>query len=79
VKIRSEVRGIIGKTIVGVLVADNQRQPERQVFLVFGDGTYYEFFSPNGQLGFTGGPHLGDMAKAEKYARGGGGFVTKFE
>ena len=78
-KIKDDVRYIIGKTIKAVLVADNTRQPMRQVFLVFNDNTYYEFFSPDGQLGFTGGPYPGGVADAERYAGGFGGVITKFE
>jgi hypothetical protein len=79
VKIKPEVRDIVGKTIVGVLVADNPRVPGRQVFLVFNDNTYYEFYGPDGQLGFTGGACPGGMADAERYAGGFGGTITKFE
>jgi hypothetical protein len=37
-------RGVVGKRIHGVLVAEHPSTPRNQVFLVFDDGTYYELF-----------------------------------
>lgn len=36
---------ILGKTISGVCVRRNKGNPAGQVFLVFDDGTYLEFYS----------------------------------
>ena len=36
---------IFGKTIKGVCVRRNKGNPAGQVFLVFNDDTYYEFYS----------------------------------
>ena len=38
---------IIGKRIAGVVVAASNRDPRNQVFLVFDDGTRFEFWGPN--------------------------------
>src|SRR5258705_2490789 len=35
---------IVGKTIAAVVLAANKRAPEQQVFLVFSDGTSFEFW-----------------------------------
>lgn len=39
------IQDIIGKTIAGVVIAQNkQRAPHQQIFLVFDDETSYEFY-----------------------------------
>ena len=35
---------IVGKTIFSIVVADCKSGPRHQVFLVFSDGTYFEFY-----------------------------------
>ena len=39
------VRNILGKRIKGVVVTEGSSGPRSQVFLIFSDNTYYEFFS----------------------------------
>lgn len=65
--VKTGIKGIIGKTITGVLVAETPRQPNTQVFLVFGDGTYYE---PHGLVNSASGVDGGGMAEAERCATG---------
>ncbi len=49
------IREIIGKTISGVVVKINSRQPRSQVFLVFTDDTFFEFYCLNSDiLGISG-------------------------
>ena len=74
--VKSDIRGILGKTITGVLVSANPRQPPTQLFLVFSDGTFYEIY---GQLSSAGGLDQGGMAGAEKYATMFQGKQTKYE
>lgn len=39
------VKYTVGKTITSVVIAEHQhRTPTRQVFLIFGDDTYLEFY-----------------------------------
>ena len=38
---------IIGKEVTGAIVATNTRSPERQLFLMFSDGTYFEVWGSN--------------------------------
>lgn len=38
---------LVGKRIAGVVVAKSQRSPRNQVFLVFTDGTRFEFYGEN--------------------------------
>jgi hypothetical protein len=45
------IQQVIGKTISGVIVAKAQGRKSQQVFLVFNDETYFEFFGDS----FTGG------------------------
>jgi hypothetical protein len=74
--VKSEIKGVIGKTIAGVLVAQNTRQPNTQVFLVFSDGTYYEFY---GCVNSAAGVDRGGMAEVKRYARAFEGGITKYE
>ncbi len=39
------IKQIMGKTIKGVVVKEDIYPSESQVFLIFTDGTYYEFYS----------------------------------
>lgn len=43
--IKDGVRKILGKRVAGVMVKNSANTPRAQVFLVFNDGTYYEFYS----------------------------------
>jgi len=65
---KTAVKSIIGKTISGVLVKESPdpTPPASQVFLVFDDGTYYEFFS-NSKICGAGGIDEGGMQAAKDY------------
>src|SRR6187200_915424 len=41
------LKSIVGKQIVTVVVATSERAPLQQVYLVFSDGTSFEFFGPS--------------------------------
>lgn len=53
---KTEVTQIIGKTISGVFIKENQKSghPCSQVFLTFDDGSCYEFYSSDGSISTTG-------------------------
>jgi hypothetical protein len=74
--IKSAISGIIGKTIIGVVVTRNDCEPENQLFIVFSDGTQYEIW---GEFSTGGGLARGGMDEAERYARSFGGEVTHIE
>jgi hypothetical protein len=65
---KSGVKEILGKTITGVIakIARNGLPPRSQVFLVFDDNTYYEFFS-YAEICGTSGARLGGMDAALAY------------
>ncbi len=64
---KSGVRETIGKTIMEVLVGYNRRggDPVNQVFLVFEDGTYFEFWGA--QFNCAGGVDRGGAAAVIAY------------
>jgi len=68
------VRDIIGKTIVGVVAAENTRSPTTQLFLAFSDGTYFEIWGDT----FTGAGGLdqGSTLDIVKYVESTGGKVS---
>lgn len=68
------VRDIIGKTIVGVVAAENTRSPTTQLFLAFSDGTYFEIWGDT----FTGAGGLdqGGARDIVKYVESTGGKVS---
>ena len=41
---KNGLKDIIGKQITAVVVASSDRAPKQQVFLVFADGTHFEFW-----------------------------------
>lgn len=41
---KPHIAKIIGKTIVNVVVAEADRNPKQQVYLVFTDGTHFELY-----------------------------------
>ena len=57
---------IPGKTIRGVVITTGPDEPASQLFLVFEDGTYYEFYSAT-DIRPTGGVDPGDLDRARKY------------
>lgn len=63
---KSGLNDIIGKTITDVIVARNDRgDPANQVFLVFDDGTYFEFWGA--QFNCNSGVDRGGVAEVVKY------------
>ncbi len=72
----ADLSEIIGRRIIAVVTTENQRPPRYQVFLVFEDGMYYEFYGRE----FTGcnGANPGGLEGALKAARRVGGEVTVY-
>ena len=65
------LKDIVGKTVSGVVVAANSHNhPHQQVFLVFPDGTYFEFYGE--QFSCASGLNRGGLEKARSYAERGG-------
>lgn len=63
------VKNIIGKEITGVFVREAsswQYRPQTQLFLIFSDGTYYEFYSDSNITG-AGGVDKGGIEEVKKY------------
>ncbi len=63
---KHEVKQIIGKKICGVVVKQGTRTPRSQVFLLFTDDTYYEFYSDSDIIG-TGGVDPGGLNEVRAY------------
>lgn len=62
---KSSIRSLIGKNITGVIV--KQGGPVRQqVFLVFSDNTYFEFYSSD-RMGYSGSLTAGDAQDVREY------------
>lgn len=72
---KAGVADIVGKQITGVVVADNERPPRQQVFLLFSDGTSFEFYGD--QFSCTGGLDRHDAADAIRYARKAGAAIRQ--
>lgn len=71
---KNGLKDIVGKTVSGVAVAANSHShPHQQVFLIFPDGTYFEFYGE--QFSCASGLDKGDMEKACSYAKKGGGDI----
>ena len=47
---KAAVETIIGKTVKHVVVKEGSTPPQSQVFLVFTDDTYYEFYATYGTM-----------------------------
>ncbi len=63
---KSGLSEIIGKTITDVIVARNDRgDPANQVFLVFDDGSYFEFWGA--QFNCNSGVDRGGVAEVMHY------------
>ncbi|MBI5611906.1 MAG: hypothetical protein HY942_02375 [Gammaproteobacteria bacterium] len=58
---------ILGKTIKGIVIKTGDKSPKSQLFLVFDDGTYYEFYSLDDVIQVTGGVSAGDIDTVRKY------------
>lgn len=57
-RIKDEVEQIIGKRISGVVIKKTKKpggSPTGQLFLLFDDGSYYEFYTYGCDIGTTGG------------------------
>lgn len=67
------VKGIdqtLGKTITGIIVKEDARgggRPAAQVFLLFSDNTYYELYTAEGEMAFTGGVDPGGVDEVTHY------------
>lgn len=44
---KSGIENILGKTITKVIVSEKKEVSHRQVFLIFSDDTYFEFYGKN--------------------------------
>jgi hypothetical protein len=68
------LRQIVGKTISSVVVAKNEKaNPRHQVFLVFSDGTSFEFFGPD--FSCASGLDRSGVEEAKDYAEQGGATI----
>ncbi|MEO5691922.1 MAG: hypothetical protein ABIQ72_02255 [Usitatibacter sp.] len=67
------LKDIVGKRIAGVVVANSDHDPNQQVFLVFADGTTFEFYGRD----FTCCAGLDRAAGLASYLKSGGGQVKK--
>jgi hypothetical protein len=73
-KVKTAFKEIVGKTIESVIISeDNTKGAQRQIFLVFTDGTYYEIY---GNLNGAGGLDSGGEAAALRYAQRGFGRIN---
>ena len=63
---------IVGRRIAGVVVAKSPRGPRQQVFLVFEDGTRFEFWGEN----FSCCSGLDEAAGVLPYVRSAGGEIV---
>jgi hypothetical protein len=59
--------GIVGKTISAVVVKRRPERPLGQVFLVFTDGTYYEFFSAFDEINGASAIDVGGLEAVRRY------------
>jgi hypothetical protein len=58
---------IVGKTISAIVLKRRPQRPVGQLFLVFTDGTYYEFFSSCDDINGASGIHTGGLEAARRY------------
>lgn len=70
---KAGIKDILGKTIASVIVANNTNLPSHQVFLVFSDGTFFEFWGE--QFSCAGGIRPGNAVRAAEYAESMGAIV----
>lgn len=66
-EMRTGAPGMVGKTIAHVVVKHRRKRPLSQLFLVFTDGTYYEFFCPDGSIVGASAIDVGGLAEARRY------------
>jgi hypothetical protein len=67
--VKSGAREVVGRRISGVIAKEGKGSPRSQVFLLFDDGTYYEFYSDSPIRG-TGGVDRGGYESVLGYLRG---------
>ena len=64
---KDAIKYLVGKTISGVVVKSSNRTPRIQVFLVFTDDTYYEFYCGSGDLTGAGAIDRGGLEAVRLY------------
>jgi len=69
------ISDIIGKTISDVVIANKDSEPKLEVFLVFSDGTYFEFWG-NSFTG-AGGVNRGGLVEVSDYVKSMGARITE--
>jgi hypothetical protein len=70
---KNGLQQILGKRIAAVVVAASTRAPKEQVFLVFHDGTRFEFYGES----FTCCAGVDEAKDIERYVESGQGKITK--
>lgn len=60
---------ILGKSISGVVIKSSPDQPRSQLFLLFADGTCFEFYS-DGSIRPTGGVDRVTIEDVRRYLKG---------
>ena len=69
------IRQVLGKTISGIVVAENDKEPAMQLFLTFTDGTYFEIWGNS--FNCCSELDRGGVAEAKRYAESQGAIVGK--
>jgi len=64
---------LVGKCIAGVVVAASKRSPRQQVFLIFRDGSRFEFYGEN----FSCCSDLDDARRIQSYVESGEGVIER--
>lgn len=65
---KQNAQDLIGKTISAVLIKKSDDLPRSQLFLVFDDRTYFEFYADT-PIRPTGGPDPGTLADVLRYGK----------
>lgn len=65
-KLKEALPQLLGKRICGAVVKQGDRSPRMQVFLVFDDDTYYEFYTDSTIFG-AGGVDRGGIEHVRQY------------
>lgn len=63
--LKGSIRALVGKTITGVVVKIGS-SVRQQVFLLFSDGTWFEFYSSE-RMGYSGMLSIGDVDDVRRY------------
>ena len=67
---KTELERIVGRRISGVIVKaarDPKSRPRSSLFLLFDDGTYYEFYASDDSITATGGVDRGGIHEVLQY------------